>query len=160
PYFAGDVSVRLGLLDELVPVDPERMRDVARHVEAPAVDAFGGIAIRREPAFGDREDGFARAVREAELSIFLQNRQMAAGSVPRAIVQTAWLAEKFVVRRQTGRPLFDFEPVGIPARLAVSHHVLKERMRLADVIKYAVDDHLEALLVRFLDEVEEDAIAL
>ena len=41
------------------------MRDVAGHVEAETVDAFARIAIRREPAFGDREDVLARALRQA-----------------------------------------------------------------------------------------------
>ena len=146
PDLARDVGVRIDRLHERSPLAPERDRYLVRYIQAPTVDAIGGIAVTVgvEPAPREREQVLAqRCTRDAVGVVLPELRQ-------RAMVEPAFVLEWF--------PRPDLEPVRIGTRGPALTHIAERRVTRADVIEHAIQHDPESGALEFAEHIQELAI--
>src|SRR5438034_273740 len=130
-----------------MPLDPERMWNVAGHVQAKTIDASARIAVGREPAPGDREDMRFWTGTEARFTVLFKHRQ---GAVAAGL--GAAIPGNIFDRRI---PVAHVEPVGVFTIFAVLEHVLKRPEFAAHMVKHTVKNHFETHRMGLGDEVEK-----
>jgi len=128
------------------PVPPERHRNLVGHIEPPAIDTVGGVAIhvRIHPAAGDGEDVAANHV---------------AGEPARALREHGQLPEASPTLVLEGLERLHREPVGEARLGAVRPHIHERLVLVAHMVEHAVEHDLDAGGMERGDEIEERVVA-
>ena len=153
PHLGDGDGLRVDLENQCIPLAPEFVRDLFRHIEPPAVDAVARIAItiRVHPALGRMENVLLRPGVEIVAVRVITEFGQGEKSGPTRDAQ-------FIPTRLRIVERLNGEPVGVGRLLAIDPDIAEREEVAPGMVEDAIDHHLDPAVVRLSDQLEEQLV--